>query len=146
MSDSCYCDSGKSFQECCEPFLFGKKEAASALELMRSRYSAYVLKKGKYLFDTCSQALQNPEEIEAINTQSIQWLGLKVQSFSENEVTFMAYYRENTQIHVMKERSYFIIEGQKYKYDHGTILEAQIGRNESCPCGSGKKFKKCCGK
>jgi uncharacterized protein len=24
--------------------------------------------------------------------------------------------------------------------------EAKIGRNELCPCGSGKKFKKCCGK
>ncbi len=22
----------------------------------------------------------------------------------------------------------------------------KIGRNESCPCGSGKKYKKCCGK
>ena len=24
--------------------------------------------------------------------------------------------------------------------------EAQIGRNDPCPCGSGKKYKKCCGK
>ena len=23
---------------------------------------------------------------------------------------------------------------------------AKIGRNESCPCGSGKKYKQCCGK
>ncbi len=23
--------------------------------------------------------------------------------------------------------------------------EPKVGRNESCPCGSGKKFKKCCG-
>ncbi|MBR2904596.1 MAG: SEC-C domain-containing protein, partial [Lentisphaeria bacterium] len=22
----------------------------------------------------------------------------------------------------------------------------QIGRNDPCPCGSGKKYKKCCGK
>ncbi|HHW23437.1 MAG TPA: hypothetical protein GXX26_11250 [Clostridiaceae bacterium] len=22
----------------------------------------------------------------------------------------------------------------------------KIGRNEPCPCGSGKKYKKCCGK
>ncbi|MBO5682279.1 MAG: SEC-C domain-containing protein, partial [Lentisphaeria bacterium] len=22
----------------------------------------------------------------------------------------------------------------------------KIGRNDPCPCGSGKKFKKCCGK
>jgi preprotein translocase subunit SecA len=26
------------------------------------------------------------------------------------------------------------------------VLEPKIGRNEPCPCGSGKKYKKCCGK
>ena len=32
-------------------------------------------------------------------------------------------------------------------YEGGTIrrLEARVGRNDPCPCGSGKKFKKCCG-
>jgi SWIM/SEC-C metal-binding protein len=25
------------------------------------------------------------------------------------------------------------------------IAEKKVGRNESCPCGSGKKYKKCCG-
>ena len=24
--------------------------------------------------------------------------------------------------------------------------EPKIGRNDKCPCGSGKKYKKCCGK
>jgi uncharacterized protein len=24
-------------------------------------------------------------------------------------------------------------------------MQARAGRNEACPCGSGKKFKKCCG-
>lgn len=31
---------------------------------------------------------------------------------------------------------------EKYKREHG----AKIGRNELCPCGSGKKYKKCCGR
>ena len=26
------------------------------------------------------------------------------------------------------------------------VKEDKIGRNDSCPCGSGKKYKKCCGK
>ncbi len=26
------------------------------------------------------------------------------------------------------------------------IAEEKVGRNDPCPCGSGKKFKKCCGK
>lgn len=29
----------------------------------------------------------------------------------------------------------------------GTIVNGpKVGRNDSCPCGSGKKYKKCCGK
>jgi uncharacterized protein len=24
-------------------------------------------------------------------------------------------------------------------------MQPKVGRNEACPCGSGKKFKKCCG-
>ena len=26
-----------------------------------------------------------------------------------------------------------------------TTLQKKVGRNEPCPCGSGNKFKKCCG-
>ena len=31
------------------------------------------------------------------------------------------------------------------KSDHIFRREAKIGRNDPCPCGSGKKYKKCCG-
>jgi len=26
-----------------------------------------------------------------------------------------------------------------------TVKKDKVGRNEPCPCGSGKKYKKCCG-
>jgi SWIM/SEC-C metal-binding protein len=26
------------------------------------------------------------------------------------------------------------------------VADEKVGRNEPCPCGSGKKYKKCCGK
>ena len=33
------------------------------------------------------------------------------------------------------------------RHKRGLKLESKkIGRNELCPCGSGKKYKKCCGK
>lgn len=29
----------------------------------------------------------------------------------------------------------------------GTVIKGEkVGRNDACPCGSGKKYKKCCGK
>ena len=38
--------------------------------------------------------------------------------------------------------------GEKSSNDQRTVKreEPKIGRNDPCPCGSGKKFKKCCGK
>ena len=32
-----------------------------------------------------------------------------------------------------------------YEREVAKTLQAKVGRNEPCPCGSGKKFKKCCG-
>ena len=41
------------------------------------------------------------------------------------------------------ERSRFLKENGQWYYIDGT--RPQFGRNDPCPCGSGKKFKKCCG-
>ena len=35
---------------------------------------------------------------------------------------------------------------KKYKQSKTVVKEKKIGRNEPCPCGSGKKYKRCCGK
>ncbi len=32
-----------------------------------------------------------------------------------------------------------------YEREVAKSMQAKVGRNEPCPCGSGKKFKKCCG-
>ena len=45
----------------------------------------------------------------------------------------------------------FSIEKRKEiqkQYRESTIVrnENKVGRNDACPCGSGKKYKKCCGK
>ena len=36
------------------------------------------------------------------------------------------------------------IEDSKSKLSEGKSKEKKIGRNDPCPCGSGKKYKKCC--
>jgi len=51
----------------------------------------------------------------------------------------------------LHEISHFVKEKDQWLYVDGDLLESppaitnKIGRNEPCPCGSGKKFKKCCG-
>jgi len=67
-------------------------------------------------------------------------------SDSEGVVEFAADY-QGGQLH---ERSRFLKEEGKWFYLNGDILPpvtaAKVGRNDPCPCGSGKKFKKCCGR
>ena len=35
---------------------------------------------------------------------------------------------------------------KKYKSSKTVVKEEKVGRNDPCPCNSGKKYKKCCGK
>jgi SEC-C motif-containing protein len=143
MNNRCQCDNEKSYEECCGKFIAGDQQAHSAVELMRSRYTAYVLRQGAYLYETCSERLKDPESIEAIKQDTTHWFKLEIETFSEKEVTFIAYYFADHKVQVMKEHSFFIQEDGVWKYDRGEILDAKISRNEPCPCGSGKKYKKC---
>ena len=34
---------------------------------------------------------------------------------------------------------------EKWRLDKQAVSN-KVGRNDPCPCGSGKKYKKCCGK
>ena len=34
---------------------------------------------------------------------------------------------------------------KKEKSSHTVVKAPKVGRNDPCPCGSGKKYKKCCG-
>ena len=35
---------------------------------------------------------------------------------------------------------------REYRSAHVFVKEPTVGRNDPCPCGSGKKYKKCCGR
>jgi len=111
-------------------------------ELMISRYEAFVKKDWDYLQRTSTS--QKKEELSM--TGEIQWLKLDVLDAYENIVEFKAYYRENGKIGVLHEKSYFIESDGIWKYHNGELLNSKIERNQICPCGSGKKYKKCCAK
>jgi len=109
-------------------------------ELMISRYEAFVKKDWNYLVQTStSQSLQ-----ELSQETPIEWLKLDVIDAYDNVVEFKAYYREYNTLGLLHEVSFFIQENGVWKYSHGELKNSTIQRNESCPCGSGKKYKKCC--
>ena len=68
-------------------------------------------------------------------------------------VEFVATYRTGDDDIEHHERAEFRRDGDTWYFWDGRILgdapiereEPKVGRNDPCPCGSGKKFKKCCG-
>jgi len=67
-------------------------------------------------------------------------------------VEFKAYYLEDGEEHVMNEISSFTKINNRWFYLDGVVksigrvgLETNQGKNAPCSCGSGKKFKRCCG-
>ena len=157
----CYCGEAKPFSDCCEPIISGEKSAQTVEQLMRSRYSAYVVVDVKYLIATTYPTQQkNYDEAdiqawaEANKWQKLEVIATKKGKFNEEdgEVEFKASYIDNTgtpQIH--HEKSTFVKEnGQWYNLsgiiDSTSAVPQTQKRNDFCACGSGKKYKKCCGK
>lgn len=158
----CPCGSGRDYDSCCGPIISGAQPAATAEALMRSRYSAYVKHEYKHLETSLSEAQRKDFSAEETRkwAESAEWLGLTVRRTekggaddSEGVVEFSAKFRIEGKEHEHVESARFMKKDAQWFYD-GTVetqpktvrREApKIGRNDPCPCGSGKKYKKCCG-
>jgi SEC-C motif-containing protein len=158
----CPCGSGLSYAECCEPYIIGTLLPSSAEALMRSRYSAYVEHAIDYIVNTCSKNGKQDIDIKQTKdwSEKSQWLGLKILSVSkgsptdtEGTIEFEAAYEHEGLKDLHHEKAQFKKQGDRWFYEEGeivpkTIVRAnpKVGRNEPCPCGSGKKYKHCHGK
>jgi SEC-C motif-containing protein len=146
----CPCGSKIEYEACCGALHSGERAAQSPLELMKSRYSAYVKGNGRYLVDTTVAENRYEADVALIEEHAAhtEWLGLEIIDSAEHGesgmVEFKAFYRESGKIAVLHEKSRFVKIDGKWLYADGTLFETKIGRNDPCPCGSGKKYKKCC--
>ena len=142
----CPCDSQKRYTQCCEVYHNGA-QAPTAETLMRSRYSAFALGLSSYLFSTELETLHKDLSIEHFDAQIKDqiWVNLEVLFASDKEVEFKASLLDDDHLLIHHETSLFVDEdGLKYaKALKQSSSTQQILRNDSCPCGSGKKFKKC---
>ncbi len=148
----CLCGGGAPFAACCGLYLEQGAVAPTAEALMRSRYSAYVLKNEAYLQATW-HASTRPGELDLAADTTV-WLGLEVRRTeagqpgeSEGLVEFAARYRSGGKDGKLSEVSRFVQEQGKWFYLSGALAAntpVKVGRNAACPCGSGKKFKRCC--
>lgn len=157
----CPCGSRKSYEECCAPYHNGEA-APTAEALMRSRYSAFEKGQMQYLAETLTD--ESRMDYDAAETE--QWAGqaiwkklevVKVEGGQDGDETgqveFKAYFKMGGQQQVHHEIGHFVKREDRWYYADGEmnpkqeqrIVGVKVGRNDPCTCGSGKKYKKCCG-
>jgi SEC-C motif-containing protein len=134
--------------------------AATAVALMRSRYTAYVRGAIDYLIETHDASTRREVDRAGIISWSrrTEWLGLDIleteRGGADDEdgmVEFVARGRSGGTPFAHRERSEFRRHDGRWFYLAGkqvrepTRVKAQVGRNDPCPCGSGTKYKRCHG-
>ncbi len=121
---ACYCGSGKSYEACCGRLHSGAENAASAEALMRSRYSAYVLKLEDYLLATWHPDTR-PAELD-LDADDTKWLGLNVKKHVRQDEThatveFVARYRIAGKGYRLDELSRFVKQDGRWYYRDGEL-------------------------
>jgi SEC-C motif-containing protein len=163
MSSPCPCGSSATLEDCCQPFVQEKVLPDTPEQLMRSRYTAFVQHNMTYIMKTMTDTAL--EEFDPVSFKRwllpLQWEGLTVidtPPVEENglfgEVEFIAGYQtsdgssyeihERSRFEKIQDRWYYV-EGETPKTVETVYNVDKVGRNDPCHCGSGRKFKKCCG-
>jgi SEC-C motif-containing protein len=129
---------------------------------MRSRYTAYVKREYNHLERSLSVEQRKDFSLADAKqwAENSEWLGLAVlrtekggANDTEGLVEFSARFRSADQVHEHVEAAVFGREEGAWVYTGAVQPKGQtvrretpkVGRNDPCPCGSGKKYKKCCG-
>lgn len=79
----CPCGSGVPYQDCCQPFHNATLWPRTALALMRSRYSAYVLKNSDYLLKTWHKTTR-PGHFEV--EKDLFWQSLEIIATTKGQI------------------------------------------------------------
>ncbi|WP_315770675.1 MULTISPECIES: YchJ family protein [unclassified Bradyrhizobium] len=163
----CPCGSGFPYDRCCGRYLQGDDRPPTAEALMRSRYTAYTRGDIGYIESTLAADRRSAFDAAAARTWATRatWLGLRIVSSvrgqpgdADGVVSFVATYREAGKTIEHHEVSQFrrdddgawrFVEGDAravVTQPKRAAATAKVGRNDPCPCGSGKKYKFCCGR
>ena len=155
--DPCPCGSDATYRQCCAPLHWGLKQATSAEQLVRSRFSAAFHDITDYLVTSLHPSKRPNQQAPPLPPPfAVQWLHLQILETQrggvddgDGSVEFIATYRRGKEIRQLHERSELVQEGGRWFYVEGEIDDQRLpvsGRNGPCWCGSGKKLKKCHGR
>lgn len=154
------------YKDCCQPFhdrLYDSEDnkADTAERLMRSRYSAFVLVKPEYIVKTTLPTQQDFLDIEAIESwaKETDWAGLEIFTHTPKlgkhhaQVEFKAYFNTPNATEKKQQAHHELSSFVKIKnkannmswYFLDPTISMSVTQKQPCICGSGEKFKRCCG-
>jgi len=159
--DSCPCGTGLAYEKCCGPVINGDKPAETAEQLMRVLYSAYAKAEIGYLLTSLHPDKRSDFEEKSTRkwAESSTWHKLEIietkgggPGDDEGQVEFTATFSEGGAKRDHHELAHFSKKDDKWYFVDGKAVPPKqvvretpkVGRNDPCPCGSGKKYKKCC--
>ena len=124
----CRCGSGDVYAACCGPLHSGERVAATAVALMRSRFTAFALGYADYLLATWHTGTR-PRRLQLDET--LTWRRLQivdVESGGERDrtgvVEFRAQYEVDGRRHILHERSRFTRDGgDGWRYVDGDVTD-----------------------
>ncbi|WP_299331042.1 YchJ family protein [uncultured Psychrobacter sp.] len=147
-----------AYSDCCQPYHNGLKKAETAERLMRTRYSAFVKVLPEYIVTTTLPVQQSLLDVAAIEDWAKQtpWAELEIIQHTPKlgkrhaQVEFKAFYTTaDAQQAAHHERSTFVkIKDEAHKetwFFLDPTVAMSVTQKQPCICGSGEKFKRCCG-
>ena len=122
----CPCGTGLQLAECCGRLHDGTATAATAEQLMRSRYSAFVLGDARYLLDSWHPSTR-PRSLDL--DDDVRWTGLEIITTAggsllaaEGTVEFRASYVHGSRVGAQHENSRFARVDGRWHYLDGVSL------------------------
>ena len=127
---------------------------------MRARYSAFVTHAIDFIVASTHSRTRKEIDLDFIRewSETSTWQGLEIfetKQVNENKtfVSFEAHFTQGGEERRHREKSVFERENGEWRFVTGDELKnptvryetPRPGRNDPCPCGSGKKYKKCHG-
>lgn len=154
----CVCGSGLEDGDCCALVLAGEKAPANAEALLRARYVAFCRGDMDFLAATLAPEMMGEFERDAVenSARKVEPQFVEVRRVNDQgdvaEIEYVAYFRLGGQPYAHHELGRFRCDDGRWLYVDGQVNPKgaprqveKVGRNDPCPCGSGQKYKKCCG-
>ena len=158
----CPCGSSQTYAACCEPYVTGKIPPPTAEALMRARYTSYATGRIDFIEKTHAPESRADFDRKASEkwAKDSQWHGLSIVAVKgggpddiDGIVNFVARFSTGGETYDHREiasfrkdgTTWYFVEGKSPKPDTFVKSGPDLGRNDPCHCGSGKKLKKCHG-